>query len=54
MYVKEECEKANALPVGLAPEAKLKKAVKKGETITWDHVELAEESTIVKLRREQD
>jgi predicted homoserine dehydrogenase-like protein len=54
MYTKEECMKANALPVGLAPGAKLSKPVKKGDIITWDHAELDETSVVVKLRREQD
>lgn len=54
MDVKEECVKTNALPVGLAPGAKVTKPVKKGAIITWDHVELDEDRTIVKLRRKQD
>jgi predicted homoserine dehydrogenase-like protein len=44
----------NALPMGLSPGATLVKDIKKGETITWDHVSLDENSTVVKLRREQD
>jgi predicted homoserine dehydrogenase-like protein len=40
--------------VGLAPGAKVTKPVKKGAIITWDHVELDEDRTIVKLRRKQD
>ncbi len=54
MHIKEESTASNALPVGLAPGAKIVKPVKKGELVTWKHVDLDEESTIVKLRREQD
>jgi len=54
MDTKENCVTANALPVGLAPGAKIVKHVTKREIITWDDVELDESSTIVKLRREQD
>ena len=54
MDVKEECVKTKALPVGLAPGAKVTKPLKKGDIITWDHVELDEGRTIVKLRRKQD
>ncbi|HSV31705.1 MAG TPA: hypothetical protein VLH40_06760 [Atribacteraceae bacterium] len=50
----EKALASNALPVGLAPGAVLKKVVNKGELITWDDVILAEDSTVVKLRREQD
>lgn len=44
----------NALPVGLTPNATVKQAVKAGEIVTWDDVELDESSIVVKLRREQD
>ena len=44
----------NALPNGLCPGAKVMKPVRAGEIITWDDVELDEESTVVKLRRQQD
>jgi predicted homoserine dehydrogenase-like protein len=43
-----------ALPLGLAPGARIQKPVRKGEIITWDAVELDEASTVVKLRRQQD
>ena len=49
-----EAQRLNALPVGLAPGAKVKKQVLKGDIITWDVVELDETSTLVKLRRMQD
>jgi predicted homoserine dehydrogenase-like protein len=45
---------ANALPVGLAPGAKMVSMKKKGELITWDDVQLDESQIVVKLRREQD
>jgi predicted homoserine dehydrogenase-like protein len=44
----------NALPAGLAPGAKLLRPISKGEIITWDHVALDEDSTVVQLRRHQD
>jgi predicted homoserine dehydrogenase-like protein len=44
----------NALPVGLSPDARIIKPVKKGEIITWDDVDMDESSTVVRLRREQD
>jgi len=44
----------NALPVGLAPGAKITNNLMKGEIITWEDVELAENQIVVKLRREQD
>jgi predicted homoserine dehydrogenase-like protein len=44
----------NALPVGLAPGARVARLVTGGEIITWDDVQLDEESVVVKLRRQQD
>lgn len=44
----------NALPMGLSPGATIVRAVNTGETVTWDHVSLDENSTVIKLRREQD
>ncbi len=49
-----EAKRLNTLPVGLAPGAKVKKQVLKGDIITWNDVELDETSTPVKLRRMQD
>jgi predicted homoserine dehydrogenase-like protein len=43
-----------SLPVGLAPGAKVVRAVRKGQIVTWDDVQLDESSTVVKLRRRQD
>ncbi|MGD8583758.1 MAG: NAD(P)-dependent oxidoreductase [Chloroflexota bacterium] len=50
----EEARRLNALPVGLAIEAQVVRPVKKGQVITWQDVALKEESTLVKLRRQQD
>jgi predicted homoserine dehydrogenase-like protein len=44
----------NALPVGLAPGATISRPVPAGEIITWDDVNLDEDSVVVKLRRQQD
>jgi len=44
----------NALPVGLAPGAKIVRPVSPGAIVTWDDVHLDEQSTVVKLRRQQD
>lgn len=44
----------NALPVGLAIDATVTRPVAKGDTVTWNDVQLDESSTVVKLRREQD
>ena len=54
MDIKDHARAANALPVGLAPGAVLKNPKKKGEVITWDDVDLDEDSVVVRLRREQD
>lgn len=43
-----------ALPVALAPGARVKNAVKKGSVITWEDVTLQEDVPIVRLRREQE
>jgi predicted homoserine dehydrogenase-like protein len=43
-----------ALPVGLAPGARVIRPVARGEVVTWEDVELDEDSTVVKLRRQQD
>jgi predicted homoserine dehydrogenase-like protein len=44
----------NALPVGLAIGARMRRPVGRGDVIRWDDVLLDETSTVVKLRREQD
>jgi predicted homoserine dehydrogenase-like protein len=43
-----------ALPVGLAPGAVMARPVAAGSIITWADVHLDEDSTVVRLRREQD
>ena len=43
-----------ALPLGLAPDAVLKRPVARGEVVRWADVELDESSPVVRLRREQD
>jgi predicted homoserine dehydrogenase-like protein len=50
----EGADQVNALPVGIAPGARVIKPVAQGQTVTWDAVELDESSTVVKLRRIQD
>ena len=50
----EESRKLGALPVGLAPGAKMVKHVGKGAVLTWSDVLLDETNTVVKLRRQQD
>ncbi len=50
----ETARALNALPVGLAPGARLSRPVAAGEIITWDDVTLDENSLLVKLRRQQD
>jgi predicted homoserine dehydrogenase-like protein len=44
----------NALPVGLAPGARLVRPVPQGAILTWEDVQLDEDSPAVKLRRLQD
>jgi predicted homoserine dehydrogenase-like protein len=50
----EEAYRINALPVGIAPGAKMVKTVAQGQIVTWDDVVLDEGSAVVKLRRQQD
>lgn len=54
MDLAPEVRKLNALPVGLAPGAKVVRPVAQGSVVTWGDVSLDEDSTVVKLRREQD
>jgi predicted homoserine dehydrogenase-like protein len=44
----------NALPVGIAPGARVVSPVARGSVVTWNDVELDETSVVVRLRREQD
>lgn len=51
----ENAKKDNALPIGLvSPKVKVKTNVKKGQTLTYDIVELDESSFILQLRKLQD
>jgi predicted homoserine dehydrogenase-like protein len=52
--VAEETRKLNALPVGLAPGARLTRPIQAGSILTWDDVQLDEGSLVVQLRRQQD
>ncbi|MEZ4515663.1 MAG: hypothetical protein R3C44_02100 [Chloroflexota bacterium] len=54
MDVAEAVRATNALPVGLAPGARMVRPVATGSIVTWDDVALDEDSTVVRLRREQD
>jgi len=47
-------EALKALPVGLAPKAEVMRPVAAGEILKWDDVKLDEDSTVVKLRRQQE
>lgn len=49
----EQARALNALPVGLAPSARIVRAVAAGEIVTWGDVELEEGSRAVQLRRRQ-
>ena len=49
-----EARKLDALPVGLAPGARMARPVKKGSVVAWSDVTLDEASPVVKLRRQQD
>ena len=42
------------LPLGLAHNVRLKRAVAKGACVTWDDVEIDATSPAVRLRREQE
>ena len=54
-YSFKDAQAKNALPLGLVnKKTKLKTDVKAGELITYDMVDLDEDSYILKLRREQD
>lgn len=50
----EAVREGNALPVGLAIDATVRRPVAKGDVVTWKDVQLDETSILVKLRREQD
>ena len=48
-----DAKKDGLVPIGLAAGATIKKAIKAGELLTYDHVDL-EDSFILKLRKQQD
>jgi predicted homoserine dehydrogenase-like protein len=50
----EVAQELNALPVGLAPGARITRPVPQGAILTWEDVQLDESSPVVKLRRLQD
>lgn len=50
----ETAQKENLLPVGIAKGARLKRSVKQDTPITFDDVELSEQSLLIRLRRLQD
>jgi predicted homoserine dehydrogenase-like protein len=50
----DEMLRLNGLPVGLAIGAEMTRPVERGQVIAWQDVKLDEESTLVKLRRQQD
>jgi predicted homoserine dehydrogenase-like protein len=50
----KDAKRDNLVPIGLMQNAVVKKAIKIGDLITYDHVQLDESSFIVQLRRLQD
>lgn len=54
IYEASEARSSNALPLGLAPGARLIRDVAAGDTVRYDDVELKSDMTIVDLRRRQD
>ncbi|MEY4422842.1 MAG: hypothetical protein RL581_1380, partial [Actinomycetota bacterium] len=52
--VAKDAKRDNLVPIGLVQGATIIKAIKAGELLTYDHVELNEDSLIVKLRKQQD
>lgn len=50
----EMARRENLVPLGLTEGARLKKAIRKGQMIRYDHVELKEDSILLNLRRIQD
>ena len=51
--IARDSKRDNLVPIGLAAGATVTKAIKAGELLTYDHVEL-EDSFILKLRKQQD
>jgi predicted homoserine dehydrogenase-like protein len=54
MDLAEAATRQDALPIGLAPGARVVCQVEKGSVIGWEDVELDEGSLVVQLRREMD
>jgi len=52
--IAKDAERDNFVPIGLIQGATVQKAIKVGDLITYDQVELNESSLIVQLRRMQD
>jgi len=52
--IAKDAKRDNLVPIGLVQGATVTKAIKAGELLTYDHVELNESSLIVQLRRVQD
>jgi predicted homoserine dehydrogenase-like protein len=52
--IAKDAKRDNLVPIGLVQGATVTKAIKAGELLTYDHVELNESSLIVQLRRQQD
>jgi len=52
--VAKDAKRDNLVPIGLVQGATIVKPINAGELLTYEHVELNEESLIVKLRRQQD
>ena len=48
-----DAKRDGLVPIGLAAGATVKRAIKAGELLTYDHVDL-EDSFILKLRKQQD
>ena len=47
-------QKLNALPIGLAHDIKLKKAIKKDQIVSLDDVEIVDDLDIFALRKDQN
>ncbi|MCX6430040.1 MAG: SAF domain-containing protein [Actinobacteria bacterium] len=52
--IAKDAKRDNLVPIGLIQGAIVQKAIKVGDLITYDHVQLNEKSLIVQLRRMQD
>lgn len=52
--IAKDAKRDNLVPIGLIEGAIVQKAIKVGDLISYDQVELNEDSLIVKLRRQQD